>query len=179
MRLRQPAKSSEEERGSPLPARWPWAEFAFCVFARCRVLTLPSSDTQPDVADSGLRSSDGTPAQCSPVSSRGHVGHCWKYQTPANHPCRVRRWHCRLYGPRCVRASLGKRLGVILGVWLVGAGVNYLPLALHAQSLSRPGALEAELSNVDVRRELRRAGVWQLWIAVPFAVAIAALVQKQ
>ena len=67
----------------------------------------------------------------------------------------------------------------VLGVWLVGAGVNYVPLALHAQSLSRQGALEAELHNVDLRRELRRAGVSQLWIAVPFAVAVAAVSQTR
>jgi hypothetical protein len=64
---------------------------------------------------------------------------------------------------------------IVLGFWLVGAGINYIPLALHAQSLSRPGALEAELAGVDVRRELRRAGVQQLWIAVPLAVAVFAL----
>ena len=64
-----------------------------------------------------------------------------------------------------------------LGVWLIGAGVNYIPLALQAQSLSRPGALEAELHGLDLRSELRRAGVRQIWIAVPFAVAIAGLPQ--
>jgi hypothetical protein len=62
----------------------------------------------------------------------------------------------------------------LVGVWLIGAGVNYIPLALHAQSLSRPGALEDELRNVDIRHELRRAGIQQLWIAVPFAVALSA-----
>ena len=60
---------------------------------------------------------------------------------------------------------------VVLGIWLVGAGVNYIPLALHAQSLSRPGALEAELAGVDVGGELRQAGVQQFWIAVPLAIA--------
>ena len=64
-----------------------------------------------------------------------------------------------------------------LGVWLIGVGINYVPLALQAQSLSRPGALEAELHGLDLRRELRRAGVRQIWIAVPFAVAISALAQ--
>jgi hypothetical protein len=64
---------------------------------------------------------------------------------------------------------------VVVGFWLVGVGVNYIPLALHSQSLSKPGALEAELARVDVRRELRRAGVQQLWIAVPLAVAVFAL----
>ena len=42
---------------------------------------------------------------------------------------------------------------------------------------ARPGALEAELKNVDTARELRRAGVKQLWIAVPFVVAIVAVTQ--
>ncbi len=63
----------------------------------------------------------------------------------------------------------------LVGVWLVGIGVNYVPLALHARSLSRQGALEAELQGLDLRRELRRAGVQQFWIAVPFVVALAAL----
>ena len=64
---------------------------------------------------------------------------------------------------------------VVVGVWLVGVGVNYVPLALYARSLSQPGTLEAELAGVDTRRELRRAGVQQLWIAVPLAVAGFAL----
>jgi hypothetical protein len=64
-----------------------------------------------------------------------------------------------------------------LGFWLLGAGVNYLPLALHAQQLSRPGALEAELEGVDTSTELRRMGVQQGWIAVPFAVALAAIAE--
>jgi hypothetical protein len=63
----------------------------------------------------------------------------------------------------------------LVGVWLVGAGANYVPLALHARSLSRPGALEAELTGVvDLRSELRKSGAQQFWIAVPFAVAVAA-----
>ena len=64
-----------------------------------------------------------------------------------------------------------------LGVWLVGAGVNYIPLAVEAMRLFRPGALEAELQGLDVRLELRRAGMQQLWIAVPFAVAWFALLE--
>jgi hypothetical protein len=63
---------------------------------------------------------------------------------------------------------------VVLGVWLVGAGLNYIPLAWQAQALSRPGALEAELAGVDLRHELRRASVQLLWIAVPLAVVVSA-----
>jgi len=63
----------------------------------------------------------------------------------------------------------------VLGIWLVGAGINYIPLALESVRLSPPGALEQELQGVDVRGEVRRAGPQQLWIAVPFAVAALAL----
>jgi len=65
-----------------------------------------------------------------------------------------------------------------LGLWLVGAGINYIPLARHAQYLSRPGALEEELHDADLRHDLRRAGVQQLWIAVPLAVAVFALANR-
>lgn len=70
-------------------------------------------------------------------------------------------------------SGLGTR---ILGIWLIGAGLNYAPLAAFAISLSRPGALEAELANVDTGRELSRYGVLQLWILVPLSL-IAMTVQ--
>jgi hypothetical protein len=63
----------------------------------------------------------------------------------------------------------------VLGIWLVGAGINYVPLAWEAESLSKPGALELELDGLDLRRELRSAGVRQFWIAIPLAVAVSAL----
>ena len=62
-------------------------------------------------------------------------------------------------------------LGVrIFGIWLIGAGVNYAPLAAYAMLLSRPGALEAELAGVDSGQELRRYSVLQLWILVPLSL---------
>ncbi|MBL7552227.1 hypothetical protein I6A60_30840 [Frankia sp. AgB1.9] len=62
-----------------------------------------------------------------------------------------------------------------LGLWLTGAGLNYAPLAVHAITLSRPGALEAELANVDTTRELRRYSTRQLWIVIPLSlVALSA-----
>ena len=83
---------------------------------------------------------------------------------------------CLLVGAITIVQSSG--WARFVGVWLVGVGVNYIPLVIHAQALSRPGALEAELRGTDVRRELHRAGVRQLWIAVPFAIAIADLVDR-
>jgi hypothetical protein len=46
--------------------------------------------------------------------------------------------------------------GRALGVWLIGIGANYVPLAVHAVRLSRRGGLEAELVGVDLRSEARR-----------------------
>jgi hypothetical protein len=80
---------------------------------------------------------------------------------------------CTILGVFVVVTGTG--VWVAVGVWLLGAGANYVPLALYARALSRPGALEAELRDADLRRELRRAGARQLWIAVPFAVAISAV----
>jgi hypothetical protein len=73
-------------------------------------------------------------------------------------------------------SSPGTRL---LGIWLIGAGLNYAPLAAYAIALSRPGALDAELAGVDTGRELRRYAVFQLWILVPLSlVAIAAITRQ-
>jgi hypothetical protein len=58
----------------------------------------------------------------------------------------------------------------VFGAWLMGAGLNYAPLAAHAVTLRRPGALQTELAGVDTGRELRRYGVRQLWIAVPLSL---------
>lgn len=64
--------------------------------------------------------------------------------------------------------------GRAFGLWLIGAGLNYAPLAAYAIVLSRPGALDADLAGVDVGPELRRSGVYQLWIFVPLLLVILA-----
>jgi hypothetical protein len=71
----------------------------------------------------------------------------------------------------CAVASLG---GQLFGAWLVGAGLNYAPLAAYAVVLSPPGAIEVELAGIDTGRELRRYGLWQFWAAVPLALVIFA-----
>jgi hypothetical protein len=80
---------------------------------------------------------------------------------------------CTLLGVRTLLSSSGWMIA--LGIWPVATGMNYVPLAISAQALSRPGALEAELVGADLPRELRQAGVRQLWIVVPFAVVVAAM----
>jgi hypothetical protein len=64
--------------------------------------------------------------------------------------------------------------GRAVGLWFIGAGLNYAPLAAYALILSRPGALEAELAGVDPGQELRRYGVLQVWILVPLALIVFA-----
>ena len=65
--------------------------------------------------------------------------------------------------------------GWALGAWLIGAGLNYAPLAVYAVMLSQPGALDAELAAVDACAELRRYGVLQLWILVPLSIVAMTL----
>lgn len=65
---------------------------------------------------------------------------------------------------------------IALGVWLIGAGANYVPLAFEAQRLSRPGALEAEIASVEMRAAQRTAAKASLWIAMPGALLVAAVV---
>lgn len=72
--------------------------------------------------------------------------------------------------------TAGDVLMSLVGIWLVGAGINYVPLALQAHALSAPGALEEEVRGVDLPHEVCQADAQQLWIAVPLAVAVSALV---
>lgn len=65
-----------------------------------------------------------------------------------------------------------------LGLIFLGIALNYLPLMLHALALFPPGRLEAELAGVDVPRELKRDGLLQFALFVPFLVALAAAAQE-
>ncbi|MEV4621588.1 hypothetical protein AB0J74_23120 [Asanoa sp. NPDC049573] len=55
----------------------------------------------------------------------------------------------------------------VFGVWVLGLGLNYLPLAGHALTLVAPGALERELAGVDLPAALRYYSVRQFWVVVP------------
>ncbi|MEV4494447.1 hypothetical protein AB0J84_01890 [Micromonospora arborensis] len=62
--------------------------------------------------------------------------------------------------------------GRAIGLWFIGAGLNYAPLSGYAIKLMRPGALDAELAGVDVGRELGRYTVLQLWVFVPLSLVV-------
>lgn len=79
-------------------------------------------------------------------------------------------------------ASLVTARGAVpaaVGVWLVGVGLNYVPLVVHAQGLSHPGALQAELAGVDLPRELARYARLQLWLAVPLAIVVLTVSRRR
>lgn len=66
--------------------------------------------------------------------------------------------------------------GWLVAVWIVGAGFNYVVLTVHAMALRGPGELSEELAGVDRVREIRRYGVLQLWVLVPFSLGLWSLV---
>lgn len=81
-------------------------------------------------------------------------------------------------------AALG--LGVGLGVWLLvrsapwpwamellGDGLNYLPLMVHAVRLLPADTLERELTGVDLGSQLRRYAVANLLLLVPGLLVVA------
>jgi hypothetical protein len=67
---------------------------------------------------------------------------------------------------------------VLLGGYLIGVGLNCLPLALQAISLSRTGRLDAEFAGADVGAELRRYTAEQLFIAIPLLMLILGTAQS-
>jgi hypothetical protein len=73
------------------------------------------------------------------------------------------RWHLSLaWGPpaddtvagtnvRRLAASASGLGDRVLGIWMIGTGLNDAPLAAYAMALSRSGALNAELAGVEAR----------------------------
>ena len=68
--------------------------------------------------------------------------------------------------------SIGDIGNAVTGFIIVAIGLNYAPLAVYAVRFSPAGALETELSDVDVPKELRRYSVLQLWVFVPLALVV-------
>jgi hypothetical protein len=66
---------------------------------------------------------------------------------------------------------------VVVGIWLIGAGVNYVPPGTACAVTLTAWRAGGELAGIDVRSELRHAGLQQFWIAVPLAVAVFAVVR--
>lgn len=74
--------------------------------------------------------------------------------------------------------AIGGTAGIVVGVWAIGIGANYVPLALHTISLRDPADLREELAGADIRAELRRYTGTQFWVFVPFLFVGLALTQR-
>ncbi len=78
-----------------------------------------------------------------------------------------------------VTVSASNAAWLVFGVWMTGVCLNYVPLALHALLLSRPGRLEADLAGADIRREVRHYTKAQFWIAVPLLFVLLGALQER
>lgn len=63
--------------------------------------------------------------------------------------------------------GVGGTVSTAVGLYAIGVGANYVPLAVHALSLRRPARLREELRGVDLDGELRYYTVAQFWVFVP------------
>ena len=66
----------------------------------------------------------------------------------------------------------------VFGLWLIGIGFNYVPLAVYAIGFTRPGALQRELAGVDIPTELQRYAGLQTWVFLPFVLVYLAIRQR-
>lgn len=65
----------------------------------------------------------------------------------------------------------------LLGVWLLGIGANYVPMALHAFDLLRRDRVETE-GRPEIAHA-RRYGTQQVMLIVPFLVVVIAIAQAR
>lgn len=69
--------------------------------------------------------------------------------------------------------------GLLLGIWLIGVGANYVALTLNALPLLGQAALTNEVGSLDLSQLLKRYRVRSLWLVAPFLVAVLAVVQRR
>jgi len=93
---------------------------------------------------------------------------------------------CGVIGVRSLWAGLLTHPGqptpflTLMGVEMLGAALNYVPLLLYAVALARQGGAGSAAGMVSAARgHARRYGIQSLLILVPLAVAIMAVVQER
>jgi hypothetical protein len=71
--------------------------------------------------------------------------------------------------------------GMAFGVGLIGLGLNYLPLLIHAIDLVRRGTVDAEIADEagDRAAMFAKYRKQSLWLLLPFVVLIAGLTQAK
>jgi len=64
----------------------------------------------------------------------------------------------------------------ILGLWVVGIGVNYLPLLTYSVLIARAGTVKKE-GQPELGR-VKRYNIQQIMVFVPLMVGVLALLQE-
>ncbi len=64
----------------------------------------------------------------------------------------------------------------VLGLWLVGIAANYVPLLIYAIAIARGGTAQQE--GQPELAQVKRYGIQQMIILIPFLVVVVALVQE-
>ena len=73
-----------------------------------------------------------------------------------------------------------QRGALLLGIPLLWIGLNYVPLFAHAIDLARRGTARQEVAAELADPSKARSYSWrQLWILVPFAVIVFAVLQRR
>jgi predicted ferric reductase len=65
----------------------------------------------------------------------------------------------------------------VIGIVFLGGGINYVPLAIHAILLLRPGRLDSALDGVDVRIRRIHYSRAQAITLIPLLVVVYALLE--
>jgi hypothetical protein len=73
----------------------------------------------------------------------------------------------------------GGAVGLVFGVWLLGLGANYLLLTWNVVRLWPSRRVQEELAGAELRAELRHYTRAQIWVFVPFWVAVLGIVQAR
>jgi hypothetical protein len=63
-----------------------------------------------------------------------------------------------------------------LGLWLVGIAANYVPLLIYAVAIARGRTVKQE--GQSELAQVKRYGIQQMIILIPFLVVVLALVQE-
>ena len=67
-------------------------------------------------------------------------------------------------------------LQTVIGYWMLGIAVNYIPLFIYAVLIARAGTVKAEGEPELVH--IKRYNIQQLIVFIPLLIAIVALVQE-
>lgn len=125
-----------------------------------------------------------TPQRISPAAPRGRfsVRRMAAIDMCGPHGSRFRRRivTAEFIGVPLLATALGALLlahgaSAVWSIEVLGAALNYVPLAVHAMRMVRSTRLEAELAGVDTYRELRRYGPATLLLFVPGLILLLGL----